>query len=208
MQGSMYNGPTFANKWSPNGKPIIDIFLHFLPCYFLEVTIVEATSNALLMVNAVWTTLGELFRYIGMMLLMSCYMKSPDYFWKTATRTGNESEDKANDIPSFTFNRYMLRQLFFGDHISVAVYPQTTAIVPRQVWQIRDLISTWNEHMHTIFSAAWALCLDESMSIWFNQWTCPGWVFCPRKPHLFGNEYHTACCGLSGIMFSMEMVEG
>ncbi len=74
LPGSMYNGPTFANECSPNGKPFIDIFLHFLPCYFIEVTNVKATSNALLMVNAVWTTLGELLRYIGMMLLMSCYM--------------------------------------------------------------------------------------------------------------------------------------
>jgi hypothetical protein len=62
--------------------------------------------------------------------------------------------------------------------------------------------------MCTIFSAAWALCLNELMLIWFNQWTCPGWVFCPCKPHPFGNEYHTACCGLLGIMFSIEMVEG
>ena len=88
-----------------------------------------------------------------------------------------------------------------GHHIGFAVYNQTTAIVPRQVL-------AWNEHMQTIFVATWALCLDESMSIWNNQWTCPGWVFCPRKPWPFGNEYHTACCGLSGIMFVMEMVEG
>jgi hypothetical protein len=53
LQGLMYNGPTFANEWSPNGKPFIDISLHFLPWYFLEVTIVKATSNALLMANAV-----------------------------------------------------------------------------------------------------------------------------------------------------------
>ena len=46
------------------------------------------------------------------------------------------------------------------------------------------------------------------MSGWLNKWTCPGWVFCPRKPHPFGNEYHTICCGLSGILFDMEMVEG
>ena len=75
-------------------------------------------------------------------------------------------------------------------------------------WEIRDLIRTWNKHMKEIFSAGWALCLDESMSIWHSRWTCPGWVFCPRKPHPFGNEYHTACCGVSGIMFSMEMAEG
>jgi hypothetical protein len=62
--------------------------------------------------------------------------------------------------------------------------------------------------MQAIFVAAWALCHDESMSIWNNRWTCPGWVFCPHKPWPFGNEYHTARCGLSGIMFMMEMVEG
>ena len=46
------------------------------------------------------------------------------------------------------------------------------------------------------------------MSIWNNKWSCPGWVFCPWKPHPFGNEYHTICCGESGVMFKIEMVEG
>jgi hypothetical protein len=208
LQGSMYNGPTFANKWSPNGKPFIDIFLHFLPCYFIKVTIVKATINVLLMVNAVRTTLGELLRYIGMMLLMSCYMKSPNYFWKTATRMGNESEDKANDISLFTFNQYMLRRHFLAITSELRLTLKQPPLFQDKFWKIWDLILMWNKHMCTIFSAAWALCLDELMSIWFNQWTCPRLVFCPRKPHRFGNEYHTACCGLSGIMFSMEMVEG
>ena len=73
---------------------------------------VEATNNALLAVKAVRTTFGELLRYIGMMLLMSCYMKSPDYFWRTAVRTGDCSEDEENDMPSFTFNRYMSRRRY------------------------------------------------------------------------------------------------
>ena len=54
----------------------------------------------------------------------------------------------------------------------------------------------------------WITCLDESMSIWFNKWSCPGYVFCPRKPNPFGNKYHTIACGLSGILFAVEMVEG
>jgi hypothetical protein len=29
----------------------------------------------------------------------------------------------------------------------------------------------------------------------------------PSQTHPFGTEYHTACCGLSGILFSMELVE-
>ena len=32
--------------------------------------------------------------------------------------------------------------------------------------------------------------------------------FCPRKPHPFGNEYHSICCGLSGIMYAVELREG
>ena len=75
-------------------------------------------------------------------------------------------------------------------------------------WEIRQLVSEWNDNMKEVFSPGWACCLDESMSIWFNKWTCPGWVFCPRKPHPWGNEYHTICCGISGIMFGVEMVEG
>ena len=30
----------------------------------------------------------------------------------------------------------------------------------------------------------------------------------PRKPRPFGNEYHTICCGISGILFKMQLVEG
>ncbi len=48
----------------------------------------------------------------------------------------------------------------------------------------------------------------ESMSKWMQRYICPGFVFCPRKPWPFGNEYHTIACGDSGILFFMEMVEG
>ena len=30
----------------------------------------------------------------------------------------------------------------------------------------------------------------------------------PRKPWPFGNEYHTVCCSLSGILWQMELIEG
>ena len=62
--------------------------------------------------------------------------------------------------------------------------------------------------MTDTFSASWISCLDESISKWMQRYTCPGFVFCPRKPRPFGNEYHTIACGESGILFFMEMVEG
>ena len=36
----------------------------------------------------------------------------------------------------------------------------------------------------------------------------PRMDFCPRKPHPFGNEWHTICYGLSGIMYAVELREG
>jgi hypothetical protein len=58
------------------------------------------------------------------------------------------------------------------------------------------------------FTPGWVSCLDESMSGWENRWTCPGWIFVPRKPTPFGNEYHTICCAVSGILYAIELVEG
>ena len=72
LQCLMYNGPMFANEWSPNEKSFVEIIVHFFPRNCLEDTIVNATSNALLAVNAVQITLGELLRYIWMISLMSC----------------------------------------------------------------------------------------------------------------------------------------
>ncbi len=55
------------------------------------------------------------------------------------------------------------------------------------------------------------LCIDESMSVWLNQF-CPGGMCVPRKLHPFGNEYHTICNGDlkigTPIMFQVELVEG
>ena len=75
-------------------------------------------------------------------------------------------------------------------------------------WEVRQMMEEWRRNMKEFFYPSWILCLDKSMSIWMSKYTCPGWVFCPRKPHPFGNEYHTICCAESGILFDFEIVEG
>ena len=75
-------------------------------------------------------------------------------------------------------------------------------------WQVRQMMKEWNENMTRTFSPGWVCCLDESMSIWTSKYTCPGWMYVPRKPHPFGNEYHTICCGLSTVLFQLDLVEG
>ena len=58
------------------------------------------------------------------------------------------------------------------------------------------------------FVPGYVNCLDESMSIWTNKFTCPGFMFIPHKPWPFGNKYHTVCCCTSSIMWGIDLVEG
>ena len=77
-----------------------------------------------------------------------------------------------------------------------------------EFWEVRVLHIAWNQHMKDMFRCSWICCLDELISIWISRWTCPGWMFVPRKPHPFGNKYHTIACGMSLITFCFEIVEG
>ena len=70
------------------------------------------------------------------------------------------------------------------------------------------MIGIWNKHMAENWKSGLFVCIDESMSIWFNKWTCPGWMFVPRKPHPFGNEYHTRACGETAVIDCVDLVEG
>ena len=51
-------------------------------------------------------------------------------------------------------------------------------------------------------------CLDELMSSWTQGWTCPGFMYVPRKHHTMGNKYHSIVCDVSGIIYVIELVEG
>ena len=70
------------------------------------------------------------------------------------------------------------------------------------------MIQCWNDNMAEKFIPSWINCVDESMSKWVNEYTCPGFMFVPRKPWPFGNEYHDAYCTESGIIWSVHLREG
>lgn len=62
--------------------------------------------------------------------------------------------------------------------------------------------------MTKAFGSFCASCLDESMSKWVSEFTCPGFMCVPRKLQPFGHQYHTICCAISRIMYQVELVEG
>ncbi len=63
----MYNGPLFADGWTPQQKTFLEIFLHLFPLEFFTNVIVEGTSSALVRVDSARTTIGEMLQYVGML---------------------------------------------------------------------------------------------------------------------------------------------
>jgi hypothetical protein len=204
FKGGGYEDPSFKNGWSPANKTYLNIFIKFFPFAWLQNTLVAMTSAALERENGHPLTLGELLRYLGIRLLMATLQG-----WASSEFLDYSGIARLQEVGSCPYNlwNYMTYKRF--KHITSCLI-FTSAQPPTfhdKFWQIREMVQEWNSNVKE-FIAGWILCLDESMSIWLNRWTCPGWIFCPRKPHPFGNEWHTACCGLSGITVSIELVEG
>jgi hypothetical protein len=81
---------------------------------------------------------------------------------------GDESEDKENDIPSFTFNWYMSWWQFLAitSAFQFTISPPPT--FQDKFWQIWEMVTAWNEHKQKIFSTWWMICLNKSILIWFS----------------------------------------
>ena len=70
------------------------------------------------------------------------------------------------------------------------------------------MVEEWNANMDINFSSSWKNCLDESMSKWLNEYTCPGFMFVPRKPWKFGNEWHDMGCADTNVIWQLEIRDG
>jgi Transposase IS4 len=161
-------------------------FIHFFPVKFIKTTVIPAT-NAALSDPLTWE---EFLRFLGLILLM-------------ATAQGvARKEFWANDAPAmfsgapFRLHSYMSRRRFelILKHLKFTLEEPPSFKHPFHA--VNPLIDAFNDHTQVCFSPGWVNCLDESMSVWTNQWTCPGWMFVPRKPHPMGNEYHSMGIGL------------
>ena len=49
-------------------------------------------------------------------------------------------------------------------------------------YKVREMLEMWNTNKEEVFSAGWISCLDESMSKWVNEYTCPRFMCMACKP--------------------------
>ncbi len=170
---------------------------------FFISTIITHTPNALILKKMSPLTEGELLCYVGLCFLMvtvSCF--SQTNYWST-----QNFDEKTNPCP-FHFSPLMSKHRFDTITKKLCFTSKNSPNYIDWIWEVCQMIDEWNKNMASVFVSSWILCLDESMFIWNSMFTCPGWIFCPTKPHPFGNKYHTVCCTKSVVLTQIELVEG
>jgi Transposase IS4 len=175
------------------------VFEHLFPMAWVkEVLLVKTNDN----LDDQKITYGEFLRWIGLWFIMAttegCQRRD---FWASANISMYAGAP-------YRFNDLMSRSRF-EDILQSLQFTDVEANGPLDKFhEIRQLVDCWNKNMAENFRPSYISCLDESMSPWTNPFTCPGYMFVPRKPHPFGNEYHSVACGKSRLMWGIELVEG
>ncbi|KAL7571289.1 hypothetical protein ACA910_008942 [Epithemia clementina (nom. ined.)] len=202
MDGGQAVKPKLLNIPRELVPTLLQLFEIFFFKEFVNAVIIVETSKRLSNDNQRPLSYGEFLRWIGVWLFLAT-IEGPDRldFWSLG-------EIDMFDGAPFRLNHIMSRNRF--EAILKAIFYSDREPPPYKdpFWEVRQMLEEWNHNMTEQFTPGWVSCLDESMSPWTNKYTCPGWMFVPRKPHPFGNEYHNVCCSLCGILWSLELVEG
>ncbi len=126
---------------------------------------------------------GEFIWYIGLWILMAtCCGWSKAKFW-----------DCSVDNPCTNPMPYQCSQFFAKICINQITYQLCWT---KKASPPTEFARWWDYEIKTWLFLFWILCLDKSISIWFQQWTCPGWAFCPCKPQPYGKNttLYTVVC--------------
>jgi hypothetical protein len=178
----------------------LDMFLLFFPLQYLEDVIVKETSRTLVAQAHNPMTMGEFLRFLGCIFFMACFsgFDRKEYF-------------RSDPITFETGAPYQLTKFMPGylfEQIMSCLTITTALPGSDRFWEMRMLIYKWNKNIQEAYIPSWVSCLDESMSIWMSRWTCLRYVFCPRRLHPVGNEYHTIADGLPTILYAAKIVMG
>ena len=108
----------------------------------------------------------------------------------------------------FTLLNYMTRTQFENILNNLTYMNKKPPEFCDRFWEVCDMLDCWNKNMANNFVLSWINCIDESMTKWVNEYTCPGFMLVPQKPWPFANEYHDAGCADSDIIWALELHEG
>ena len=177
----------------------LQLFEHFFPRAFMEDVMIAETNKIL---DQHPLSYGELLCWIRLWVLISMVDGSDCWsFWST------KKINMYKGVP-YCLSSYMTQRCF-EEILSALQYTNRTPTQQHdRFWEICQLIEVWNAHMMENFIPSWINAIGESMSKWINEYTCPGYMYVPRKPWKFGNEYHNMGCALSDVIWQVDLHEG
>ena len=185
----------FPNDVTPTRRQLFELLF---PKQFVMETMLPETNKKL----ETPLDYGEFLRWIGLWFLMSTtHCENRRDLWST------EPISEFEGAP-YRFGKWMSRNRFEEILGALSFTKNTPPATVDRFWEIREIVDAWNENMDDSFVCSWISCLDESMSKWLGEYTCPGFMVVPRKPWKFGNEWHTIGCRESEVIFRIELVEG
>jgi hypothetical protein len=199
---SLEHPPSLANAPDPSVHEAEWFAEYFFPMLWWKHDVIPAWSESLERRGLKPTSVGEANVWRGLWRWMSL---NPQYkrgeFWDTTSVRVPYMFDPPQ------FGKYMSRNRFNEMTSCFRLRRGNPPPYRDKFWEMRQMQEAFNDHMKGCFNAAWAVCLDESMVKWLNEFS-PGWMAVGRKPSPFGNEYHTMACAVLHVIFWIEIVEG
>ena len=135
------------------GMGMVEMFLLFFPRRWFEEVVVRELKE-----QGVEVSFGVMLKWLGLWLLIA-----------TTTKTDRRRYWSSIPVSRETGAPFRLCDLMsnkmFERIIQGMVY---TSVEPPsfkdRFWEVRQMVSAWNQNMKEIFSPSWVSCLDESMS--------------------------------------------
>lgn len=212
------NGPVTEIPWSvrgplhqvisdghaPQGMKPIDFFLYMFPPSHLQ-KIAEATSARLVRKAHKPTTVAEILRFFGVLVLMT----RTEFSDRRSLWGGKGHNSRVQQVDlSPDISRHRFEEI--AAHISYSGIVNPAA---EDRWsEVEGFVEAINRHRRIAVTPSETICVDESISRWYGlggDWSeigLPHYVKLDRKPES-GCELKTACCGTSGIMLAIELTK-
>ncbi len=174
--------------------------LAFPESFIIEVLIPQTNKN----IEGEELTLSEFYVWLGVNFLIGCCEGIVDRrdWWST---------DPVTDFKGapYRMSKYISGNRYDAINAAMRFTDEEAPDFEDKFHEVRKMLLLFNSHYEQNYIPSWLSCLDESMNSWLDKY-CPGFMCVRRKPHPFGNEYHTICDGDGGrpILWRAELVEG
>jgi len=173
---------------------------------------VERLNVALPLANKTGTTMGEVLKWFGVLMLI------------TRFEFGNRAElwsekPRCKYIPAPDFGKTGMSRQRFDDLWRYMEWSYQPVARPEDMsseryrWcLVQDFLDRINKHRVNYFHPSELICVDESISRWYGlggSWINKGLpidVAIDRKPE-DGAEIQDSCCGKSNIMMRLKLVK-